>query len=306
MTTELALTRPDPTLTMDVLRAQMEAAKRYVDSGLLPNGIKTPQQALTIMQVGREIGVPATYALRNIHVIEGKPTCAAELLMGLVRRTYGQAAIRVKDATNQSCTVEYREQGWDGVSSLTFTIEDAKNAGLAAKPMWTKYPRAMLRSRAVSEAVRTAFPECIAGLYTPEEMGAEVRVAADGTVEIAVDASTGAQSGTPDPGATRGVFSPPEPARGQKITFLTSDEDVKRWLGAWFGTVKGSSLDTNEARARFVRDWTRDWPKAKQTDSLRTLFARMTADEAEEFLAHVRALMEDERNERSTSESGQE
>lgn len=61
MTTELALTRPDATLTMDVLRAQMEAAKRYVDSGLLPSGIKTPQQALTIMQVGREIGVPSTY-----------------------------------------------------------------------------------------------------------------------------------------------------------------------------------------------------------------------------------------------------
>jgi hypothetical protein len=42
----------------------------------------------------------------------------------------------------------------------------------------------MLRSRAVSEVVRTAFPECIAGLYTPEEMGAEVVVNAEGGVEI--------------------------------------------------------------------------------------------------------------------------
>lgn len=181
----IALTRPDASFTMDILRAQMEAAKRYVDSGLLPSGIKTPQQALTIMQAGREIGVPPTYALRNIHVISGKPTVSAELLMALVRRTYGQAAIRVASATNEGCTVEYREQGWDGVSSLTFTIEDAKRAKLDGKDTWKAYPRAMLRSRAVSEVVRTAFPECIAGLYTPEEMGAEVVVTSDGSVEFA-------------------------------------------------------------------------------------------------------------------------
>jgi hypothetical protein len=184
MSNDIALTRPDPTLTMDSLRAQMEAAKRYVDSGLLPAAIKTPAQALTIMQAGREIGVPPTYALRNIHVISGKPVVSAELLMALVRRTYGQSAIRVASATAEACTVEYREQGWDGVSSLTFSMEDAKRAQLVDKAVWKQYPRAMLRSRAVSEVVRTAFPECIAGLYTPEEMGAEVVVNSEGGVEI--------------------------------------------------------------------------------------------------------------------------
>lgn len=180
----IALAKPDATLTIDTLRAQMEAAKRFVDSGLLPSAIKTPQQALTIMQMGRELGIPPTYALRNIHVINGKPVAAAELLMALVRRTYGQAAIRVKESSNDACTVEYREQGWDGVSSLTFSIEDAKRAKLDSKDVWRAYPRAMLRSRAVSEVVRTAFPECIANLYTPEELGADVQVTADGTVEF--------------------------------------------------------------------------------------------------------------------------
>ncbi len=181
----IALARPDATLTMDTLRVQMEAAKRFVDSGLLPAAIKTPQQALTIMQMGRELGIPATYALRNIHVINGKPVAAAELLMALVRRTYGQGAIRVKESSNDACTVEYREQGWDGVSSLTFTLEDAKRAKLDGKDVWRAYPRAMLRSRAVSEVVRTAFPECIANLYTPEELGADVVVTEDGGVEFA-------------------------------------------------------------------------------------------------------------------------
>lgn len=77
-----------------------------------------------------------------------------------------------------------------------------------------------------------------------------------------------------------------------------SDEDVKRWLGAWFAAVKGLSLDTDEARHQYVAQWTADeWPKLKRTDSLRTAFGRMTPEEAGEFLAHVRALMDDERRE---------
>ena len=184
MSNDIALTKPDPTLNEQSLRVMMAAAQRYVDSGLLPSTIKTPQQALTIMTMGRELGIPATYALRNINVINGKPVAGAELLMALVRRTYGQGAIRVASVTAESCTVEYREQGWDGVSSLTFSMEDAKRAKLDAKDVWRAYPRAMLRSRAVSEVVRTAFPECIANLHTPEEMGAEVAVTSDGGVEI--------------------------------------------------------------------------------------------------------------------------
>lgn len=181
---EIALTRPDATLDEQSLRVMMAAAQRYVDSGLLPAAIKTPQQALTIMQMGRELGIPAMYALRNISVINGKPVVGAELLMALVRRSYGQSAIRVASVTAEAATVEYREQGWDGISSLTFSMEDAKRAKLVEKDVWKSYPRAMLRSRAVSEVVRTAFPEAIANLYTPEELGADVTVNAEGGVEI--------------------------------------------------------------------------------------------------------------------------
>lgn len=283
MAADLALTRPDPSLTMDRLRAEMEAAKRYVDSGLLPSGIKTPQQALTIMSVGREVGVPATYALRNIHVIEGKPTCSAELLMALVRRSYGQAALRVREATNEACTVEYREQGWDGVSSLTFTIDDARKAQLAEKAMWKKYPRAMLRSRAVSECVRTAFPECIAGLYTPEELGAEVRVADDGSVEIAPPPLT-----TPALSVLDHARERPERTPHGKVTAR---------LASWFALVRGTSLDTDDARGRYVGGWCTNegWAEGKWTDSLRMLATRQTDDEWTEFYGHTVALVDDER-----------
>lgn len=87
---------------------------------------------------------------------------------------------------------------------------------------------------------------------------------------------------------------------GPRPSFRASDEDVKRWQGAFFAAVKGLSLDTDDARHALVLAWTRDeleWPEGKRTDSLPTMFARMTEAEAGDFLAHVRALMDDERSE---------
>jgi hypothetical protein len=56
-------------------------------------------------------------------------------------------------------------------------------------------------------------------------------------------------------------------------------------------------LDSDDARHDFVRAWTSGlpgWPVGKQTESLPTFFSRATEGEAEDFLAHVRALVADE------------
>lgn len=92
----------------------------------------------------------------------------------------------------------------------------------------------------------------------------------------------------PDPGTP--------PRTGPRPTFRASEDEIKRHLGAWFAAVRGTSLDTDPERARYVTQWTAGiWPEAKQTDSLRTFFARATAAEAGELLAHTRAIVEGER-----------
>jgi hypothetical protein len=95
-------------------------------------------------------------------------------------------------------------------------------------------------------------------------------------------------------------IDPPKPERGERPSFRPSDDDVKRWLGAFFAAVKGLSLDSDDARHHYVEQYTTDelsWPKGKRTDSLRVFFGRATEREAADFLAHVRALMADERRE---------
>lgn len=160
-----------------------DQASILVKTGFLPEAIKTPEQAMAVMMKGRELSIPPMYALSNIAIVKGKPSCSAELMLALIRRDHGASAIRVKVTDNQRCVVEWRQKGWDGTQSYSFTIEDAKQAQLVISGgNWTKYPAAMLRARCLSAVARMAFPESIAGMYTPGELGDEVVVTDDGEV----------------------------------------------------------------------------------------------------------------------------
>lgn len=279
MTAELALTRPDPTMDHESLKTMMQAAQRYVDSGLLPDGVNTPQKALVVMTAGRELGVPATYALRNIHVVKGKPTCSAELMLALVRRAYGPAAIRVSATSNTACTVQYREQGWDGISEYTFTIEDARAAGVTNSGTWKSFPAAMLRARCISAVVRFAFPECISGLYTPEELGADVRVADDGSV---VDVrSTSAPIAPPTLKVVDGDF---EEAPGEPDLC-----DEAHFRAYWHAAVKGTRFADTDTRHKFI-----GWYTKGQYDSLGGFLKIATTTEATALIEAIQKRIESE------------
>lgn len=149
-------------------------------SGLLPSHIKNEQAAFAVIQKGRELGLPPMYALSNIVVINGKPTANAECMLALVYRDHGDDAVRFVESTNQRCVVEYKRSGWHSYRQFAFTIEDAKQADLLRNQTWSKYPAAMLRARCASAVARMAFPDSIAGMYLPEELGAAVEVDSDG------------------------------------------------------------------------------------------------------------------------------
>lgn len=86
---------------------------------------------------------------------------------------------------------------------------------------------------------------------------------------------------------------------GPRPTFRASDEDVARWQKAFYASVSGLSLGSDDARHDFVAAYTRDlgWPEAKQCRSLMTMLRRMTVSEGNDFVAHVQAQMEGERAE---------
>lgn len=169
------------TVNRDEWAVMTEQAAMLVQTGFLPAAIKTKEQAVAVMLKGRELGIPPMHALSSIVVIQGKPTCSAELMAALVYRDHGDDALVFTEATPTRCTISYKRRNWSARQSYSFTVEEARQAGLSGGN-WQKYPAAMLRARCISAVARMAFPDTIGGFHTTEEMGGSVTV--DTTGEI--------------------------------------------------------------------------------------------------------------------------
>jgi len=219
----LAVPQADlPTESEFVLMQRM--SQMFQASGLYTN-IQNVAQAIAIVQTGRELGIGPSMALREIYIIpgQGRPTLSAAILAALVQRDHGDDALRVVESTDEVCRVLYRRRSWDTPQQITFTISDAERA-LLVKPKsnWEKYPRAMLRSRAISEACRAGFSDSIMGLYSTEELAPEdATVTPDGDLvyeHVATPApDTAAVNGRPTTGATV------ETAGGRTVDLVTGE-----------------------------------------------------------------------------------
>jgi hypothetical protein len=170
--------------TMAEWQTMRQQAETLVKTGFLPGSIKTPDQAVAIVLMGREIGVGMMVALNNINVIAGKPTISPQLMLALINRTGELEDMRIDD-DGQCCSVAMRRRG-RSIHSEAFSMKDAalmkttegygenkKTISLAEKYNWRQMPAVMRKWRAIAACARVVFPDVILGMYTPEEMGAD-------------------------------------------------------------------------------------------------------------------------------------
>lgn len=135
-------------------------------SGLF--GVKTKEQAVALMLVAQAQGLHPATAAMQYHIIQGRPAKKAEAMLADFQAAGG--SIKWVTLTDEKVEAEFSHpQG--GTVTLDWTIDRAKKAGLTEKEgsMYKKYPRAMLRSRLVSEGVRTIYPAATGGMRAPEE-----------------------------------------------------------------------------------------------------------------------------------------
>lgn len=169
-----------------------QQASVLVQGGFLPHSIKTPEQAISIMLAGRELGIPPMEAFSSISVIKGKPTKSPELMLKLILRMFPTTKITYKVMNNEKCEMVVTRPGQEP-QEFCFSMADAKQAGLASKDNWKNYTRAMLRSRCIGEMARALFPDAISGSsYTPEEIE---HLPEDGAIVIEPTASEKAKPG---------------------------------------------------------------------------------------------------------------
>lgn len=152
------------------LDAQKSYATAVAGAHLLPAAYRgKPADVLVAMGLGQAIGIAPAQALYEIYVVNGRPSPSANLMAALVRRAGHRLRIE-GDATRCTATL-YRSDDPDAPFTATWTIEQARAAGLAGKDTWKQYPAAMLRARAISEVVRMGASEAVLGMdYSREEM----------------------------------------------------------------------------------------------------------------------------------------
>lgn len=160
-----------------------EEAGILFKSGLLPNHIKTPEQAIAIMLKGRELSVPAMTALAKIQVIQGTPSVQPELMLALVQRSGLMEDFRIVESNDRLATISVKRvnQDWKQ-ETFTFeqaskmkTKEDGKTIPLTEKYNWRSMPKVMLLWRCWSAILRVVFGDVVSGLYLIEELNPDAR-----------------------------------------------------------------------------------------------------------------------------------
>ena len=130
-------------------------------------GFKSTEEAMAIMLLCQAENLHPAIAMRDFHVIQGRPALKADAMLARFQQAGGSVNWKVYE-DEQVTGIFSHPQG--GSLEVTWTLAKAKLIGIANKDNWKNYSRAMLRARCVSEGIRSVYPGCVVGVYTPEEV----------------------------------------------------------------------------------------------------------------------------------------
>jgi hypothetical protein len=164
--------------------------------GLAASGMfkdaRQADQAFAKLIFGRDLGLSATQAMTDIHIIEGKPEMSANLQASKVRSS-DRYEYEVDELTDERCQLSFYEMQRRPMSGSPdrklvgvseFDQEDAETAELTkptrngATSNYVKFPRNMLFARAMSNGVAWFCPDVMNGIrvYAEGELADVQRV----------------------------------------------------------------------------------------------------------------------------------
>lgn len=128
--------------------------------------VKNPEQALALCLVAQAEGRHPATAAQDYSIIQNRPSKKADAMLRDFLASGGK--VEWHALTDEKADATFSHPA-GGSARIDWTMERAKKAGIS-NAMYSKYPRQMLRSRTVSEGVRTVCPGATSGMYVPEEV----------------------------------------------------------------------------------------------------------------------------------------
>lgn len=139
-----------------------------------------PSEAFFAINLGLEIGLSPVVSLSKIAVVRGKATIESDMQLALVRSSgklkYFKEYFEGEEGSDDFTAIcELQRDGDEERTTESFSIKDAKKAGLLQKPgTWQTHTKRMLRYKARSFALRDKFADILMGLsHSQEEMQGE-------------------------------------------------------------------------------------------------------------------------------------
>lgn len=175
MSTEIStVTTPARGLALATFDDAFRFAKMVAASDFAPKDFRgKPESCLLAIQHGSEIGLSPMQSLQNIACINGRPAIWGDAALAVAMASPVCEYVREYiegDGDTMRAWCEAKRRGYDKPTVATFSVADAKRAGLWGKSgPWTQYSRRMLQLRARGFALRDAFPDVLKGLVTAEE-----------------------------------------------------------------------------------------------------------------------------------------
>lgn len=157
-------------------------SQKLAVSGLFAG--KTKEQIFALLMLAQSENVHPMTAMRDFDIINGRPAKKAEAMHRSFIAAGGSIEWHALDETQADASFSH-PQG--GTARIKWDMEKVKRAEIKNEAMYKKYPRQMLRSRCISEGVRTVYPAATSGLYEPGEVkGMEPRAEKDITQDAEV------------------------------------------------------------------------------------------------------------------------
>jgi len=178
-----------------------------LESGAIPSSFDTPEKLMTVVQMGKELGLPPLVSINNINIIKGR-TVISSTMLGALLKARDIEWNWSKDWVTESVVgsdderiiteieFEYISRVTKRPKTVKFNVSwtQMEVAGYTTKENWKKYPKEMMRARCMAYGVRAYFPEILMGLYTDTEIvdalseNVKVTLTEDGDVSIIQDA----------------------------------------------------------------------------------------------------------------------
>tara|TARA_R100001198_G_C5229231_1_gene208944 strand:- start:651 stop:1649 length:999 start_codon:yes stop_codon:yes gene_type:complete len=158
-------------LTPTNMTEAMQFAETMAVSAFCPKAFQgKPADIVVAVQWASEVGLAPLAAMQNMAVINGKPSLYGDGMMALITGHSEYVSHKEwREGDEAFCTIVRMRFGEKVETTRSFSLADAKLAGLTGKGPWRSYPKRMLQMRARGFAARDAFPDALSGVIIKEE-----------------------------------------------------------------------------------------------------------------------------------------